>query len=36
MNIKMSTEAEQKLKAIFAKEGADAVLRLRESKIGDG
>lgn len=36
MNITMTAEAEHRLKAIYAGEGDDAVLRIRESKIGDG
>lgn len=34
MNITMTAEAKERLSALLAEEGADAVVRIREVKVG--
>lgn len=36
MNIVITEEAAEKLRLLLKKEGSDAVVRIREAKIGDG
>lgn len=36
MNIAMTDDAAERLKTLLEEEGSDAVVRIRESKIGDG
>jgi Fe-S cluster assembly iron-binding protein IscA len=36
MNIAVTNDAAERLRALLEEEGGDAVVRIRETKIGDG